>query len=130
MAETLEQDTAAWSGLAPAEIVRRARCEADQGRGLVQARIWRECCDTILDRLPADKWQPIDTAPEGVELLVRGGRSVFGVEQRGTSVAIIEDHADLYRPDGTLKPSSPTMWRPCPPPPTAPLPTPVEREGA
>lgn len=119
-----------WSGLSPTEIVRRTRCEADYKFGYIDASSWRACCDKILQRLPqAEDWQPISTAPEGVELLVRGGRSVFGVEQRGTSVAVIENRADLYRPDGTLKPVSPTMWRLCPPPPQV-APTPSSTEGA
>ncbi|MFY9292803.1 MAG: hypothetical protein WAP03_19230 [Methylorubrum rhodinum] len=67
-------------------------------------------------------WQDIGTVPEGDEVVVRGGKSVFGHAYCGSRITVIDDRTFLYRPDGTLWPSSPTMWHraPTPPAPTRP----------
>ena len=64
-------------------------------------------------------WQDIGTVPVGVEVIVRGGKTVFGDGPRGSSITVVDDREDLYRPDGSLRPSSPTMWHPAPAPPAS-----------
>ena len=64
-------------------------------------------------------WQDISTVPVGVEVIVRGGKTVFGDGPRGSSITVVDDREDLYRSDGTLRPSSPTLWHPAPAPPSS-----------
>lgn len=50
-----------WSHLSPHEIVRRTRCQADDGT-LPGAGRWRSCCDLILSRLGPAPSSSIETA--------------------------------------------------------------------
>jgi len=62
-------------------------------------------------------WADIGTVPVGEEVLVRGGLSLMGRRPLGRRVAVVDDRADLYREDGTLRPGSPTQWAGLPPEP-------------